>query len=111
MRVPAPAIRGFRRAMILVALSYAAVVMPLRAQQARDSASVVPASAAPAVLPAATLPGPRLSAPFQSFEARLAPSNASRGSSYAAANDQHTIVFSTLALVLAVIIVVLLVTR
>ena len=111
MHTRALSTRCFRSALILTAVALAAAVTPLPAQQALDSARVVPASPAPAVSPSTTLPGPRVSPRFQSFEPRLAPSSVSRESSVAAQGGQHTIVFSTLALVLAVIIIVLLVVK
>jgi hypothetical protein len=55
------------------------------------------------------LPGPRLSPQFQRAEPTLARSTTSERSSLAVAGGQHTIVISTLVLVLAVIIIVLLV--
>jgi hypothetical protein len=79
------------------------------AQQAPDPTRVtVPASSAGVSSPSA-LPGPRLSPEFQRAEPTLARSTASEGSFLAVASGQHTIVISTLALVLAVIIIVLLV--
>lgn len=101
------------QALILIAVLCAAAVTPLKGQQSPDSARVAPASAVPTSAPQAsssnTTLGPRLSPQFQRVEPRLAPSTASEGSSLALAAGQHTIVFSTLALVLAVIIIVLLV--
>jgi hypothetical protein len=70
------------------------------AQQAPDPARVTPASSAGASSPSA-LPGPRLSPEFTRAEPTLALSTTSAG--------QHTIVISTLALVLAVILLVLLI--
>ena len=81
------------------------------AQQASDSARVtVPLSSAGVSSPSA-LPGPRLSPEFQRAEPTLARRTTWEGSSLAAASGQHTIVISTLVLVLAVIIIVLLVAK
>ena len=95
----------------VVVLAAALCVAPLAvsaAQQAPDSARVaVPASSASVSSPSA-LPGPRLSPQFQRAEPTLARSTTSETSSLAVAGGQHTIVISTLVLVLAVIIIVLL---
>ena len=106
-----------RSALILFALTVAAAVTALPAQQAPDSLpaqSVVraredstPSAISPASLPA---PGPRLSPQFQNVRPHLAPSNGFERSSRMAAAGQTTITISTLTLVLIVIIVVLLVT-
>jgi hypothetical protein len=101
-------LRLFRVATILIALSCAAAVTPLLAQQAPDAARVTETGSAQASAPSTALPGPRLSPQFQRFEPSVAPSNASGSSSLAAAG-QHTFVFSTLALVLIAVIIVLLI--
>lgn len=101
--------RRLRTALILIGVLCVAAATPLAAQQASDSARAAVTTAAPASPTSTTLPGPRVSAPqFQSYEPTLARSSASEHSSLALAGS-HTIVISTLALVLIVIIVVLLV--
>jgi len=89
-----------RAAMVLIAVSCAAAVTPVLAQQAQSS----PAASAPS----ATLRGPRLTSPLQRYEPGLALSAGSASSSIAAA-ESHTIVISTLALVLIIVIIVLLI--
>lgn len=86
----------------------AAQVAVSAAQQAPDSARVAEPASSASVSSPSTLPGPRLSPQFQRVEPTLARST-SETSSLAVADGQHTIVISTLALVLAVIIIVLLV--
>ena len=80
----------------------AAAATPLRAQQSSSSVGVV-VPAAPTTL------GPRLAPPFQPFTASLPQARSSN--SLAAASGDHTIVISTLALVLGVIVLVLLIVR
>ena len=100
-----------KRELILIAALCAAAVTPLWGQQAADSARTIPASS-PRSAPASTLPGPRVISPFQRVQPRLAPTTTTRQhSSFMDASGDHTIVISTLALVLATIIVVLLVVR
>jgi hypothetical protein len=102
--------RLLRTAMILIAVLCVAAATPLASQQAPDSARVVPASTAQASAPGPTLAGPRVSSPrFQRYEPTLARTDASAGSALAIEGGSHTIVISTLALVLIVIIIVLLV--
>lgn len=102
-----------RAAMILMAGWVAASVTPLAGQQAADSSGVPPSSApvspARATSPSATVLGPRITPRFQRVEPRLAPSRVSERSSLAVAGGQHVIVVSTLVLVLATILIVLLV--
>jgi hypothetical protein len=102
--------RLLRTVVIPIALLCAvAAATPLAAQQAPDSARVVPASTAQPSAPSPTLAGPRVSSPrFQRYEPSLARSDAP-ASSLAVEGGSHTIVISTLALVLIVIIIVLLV--
>lgn len=101
----------FRTAMFLVAVSCVVAVTPLPSQQAPDSTRVAGESAAQASAPTTTLPGPRLRPPLPSVEAELdARINPLRASPPAAqGGGRHTIVISTLALVLGIIIIVLLV--
>ena len=82
------------------------------AQQAPDPARATPVPPSSAgVSSTRALPGPRLSPEFQRAEPTLARSTTSEVSSLAVASGQHTIVISTLVLVLAVIIIVLLVAK
>ena len=105
------ALTTLRATAILLAVWCIAAVAPLPAQQALDSARVVPASTAQASAPTAPAPGPRLAPRFERGEPSLAPSNSSVASPLAVQGGRHTIVISTLALVLIVVIVVLLVAR
>ncbi len=86
----------------------AAAVTPLAAQQTADG-GVTASSAAEVGSPATVLPGPRLPPWVPSVEPVEARMQATGTSALAAEGGRHTIVFSTLALVLAVIIIVLLV--
>lgn len=105
-----------RSAVILFALTCAAAVTALSAQQAPDSLPDQEVVRAPedstrsarsqSSLPA---PGPRLSPQFQSVRPQLASSSGSAGSSRMAAAGQTTITISTLSLVLIIVIIVLLV--
>jgi hypothetical protein len=103
---------------LLVALFVLVAHARAAAQQAASAApqapavsgATVPASSVSVSSPSA-LPGPRLSPEFQRAEPTLARSTTFEGSSLAVASGQHTIVISTLALVLAVIIIVLLVAK
>jgi hypothetical protein len=107
-------LRLYRTAMILGAVLYAAAT-PLASQQVVDSARVAqPASAGgsatTATAPATTTTeGPRATPRFQSFAPSLERGNLSAAPSPMREGRSHTIVISTLALVLIVIIVVLLV--
>jgi len=91
----------FWAAMIVIAMSGAASVTPLLAQQVQSSPT--------ASAPSATLRGPRLSAEFQRYEPAFARRDASASSSVAVAQGSHTIVISTLALVLIIVLIVLLI--
>ncbi len=97
-----------RFSLMLFVFACAAVVTPLRAQQA-VSAAEVPFTSAPARSPALQV-GPRVTPRFQSAPVVLVDRVAARSSS-SAEGGQHTIVISTLALVLAVVVIVLLVAR
>lgn len=88
---------------VLVTQPTAAQQIVSAAQEPTDPARVtVPVSSASVSAPS-VLPGPRLSPEFRRAEPSLGSSSAVAGS--------HTIVISTLALVLAVIIIVLLVAK
>lgn len=104
--------RLLRTAMILVAMSCVVAVTPLPSQQAPDSTRVAGETAAQAGTPSTTLPGPRVRPPFPSVDAELEARITSpvRPSPLAAQGGRHTIVISTLALVLGIIIIVLLAT-
>jgi hypothetical protein len=96
----------------LLAALFVLVAHTTAAQQAPDSARVTPLPPNSAgVSSSSALPGPRLSREFQRAEPTLSRSTRSEGSSLAVASGQHTIVISTLVLVLAVIILVLLVAK
>jgi hypothetical protein len=103
--------RLFRVFVIPIAVLCVVAATPLAAQQTADSARVSVTNSAPASSPNAALPGPRVAPPrFEPYRPSLAPSNASASPSLAAdGGGRHTIVLSTLALVLIVVIVVLLV--
>ena len=102
--------RGLIRAtLVLVAVLCIAAVTSLPAQQAPDSARVVPASSVQASSPSAAELGPRVAPRFHSVVPSLERSDASRGSALAPQDGGHsTIVISTLGLVLILVIVVLL---
>lgn len=95
---------SIRAVVVLAAALCAAPLAVSAAQQAPDSARVAVSASSASVSSPSALPGPRLSPQFQRAEPTL-------GSSFAAASGQHTIVISTLVLVLAVIIIVLLVAK
>jgi len=94
---------------VLVTHAAAAQQAVSAAQQTPDPARVTVSASSAGVSSPSALPGPRLPPEFQRAEPTLAPRTTSDGSSLAAAEGQHTIVISTLVLVLAVIIIVLLV--
>jgi len=100
-----------RNILVLIAAAFVAAVSPLAAQQAPDSALAKPAISRPvsAVRHAPAPVGPRASPQFQRITPALAPSASSARSSDVMDDSDHTIVVSTLALVLAVIIIVLVV--
>jgi len=96
-----------RAAMMLVAVLGAAGLAPLTAQQAPAPAPPANASTAQAGTPSATLPGPRVQPEYRSYQPSIADSSAAgRASSM---EGRHTIVLSTLSLILIVIIIVLLI--
>ena len=84
-------------------------VLVARTTAAQQAVSAAPQASSAGVSAPSALPGPRLAPEFQRSEPTLAPRTTADGSSLAAAEGQHTIVISTLVLVLAVIIIVLLV--
>lgn len=100
----------FPATMILIPLLCVAVTTTSAQQAAPDSTRVLETSAIESSGPSATLSGPRLAPQrFQSIEPTRPYTNAVMDSPAAVQGGRHTIVISTLALVLATIIVVLLV--
>ena len=98
-----------RAALMLVAVLGAAGLAPLTAQQAPAPAPPANASTAPAGTPSAPLPGPRVQPEYKSFQPSIADSTTTGSAS--SMEGRHTIVLSTLSLILIVIIIVLLVAR
>jgi len=97
----------FLAAAVLTAALFGAVT-PVAAQQSAD-VEVTDTTSPRASAPATVLPGPRVPAlvqPVRPMEARI---STERAWPLAAQGGRHTIVISTLALVLAVIIIVLLI--
>jgi hypothetical protein len=93
------------RAFLFAAALFAAVASPLAAQQATVRAPVGEAGATPVSAPTTPLPGPRLRAQWRPLEPSI---SESRASSFRVSSN-HTITVSTLVLVLAVVILVLLI--
>ena len=87
--------------MLLVAALCTGTMASLGAQQPT-------ANAAPTSAPSTVLAGPRLRAEWPRFEPRIGENNATTAAAVAA-NSSHTIVFSTLALVIIGVIVLVLV--
>jgi hypothetical protein len=102
----------FAAAMLLIAGVGMVRGTPLRAQDATASPAVVQGSAAPAEAtpsPAVSADaGPRIVPPFDRYQPSLPQRDRSETSAAVAGRGSHTIVLSTLALVLVVVIVVLL---
>lgn len=97
-----------RAAMIVVA-ALAVGLTPLKAQQTANPAPVAGAATVQSSAPTAPLPGPRVQPEYRSFQPSLADSSAvGRASSM---EGRHTIVLSTLSLILIVIIIVLLISN
>jgi glucose/arabinose dehydrogenase len=98
-------------ALLFSALLTFAAANSLFAQQAQAPAITAPATPAPAAAPATTSPAPHASPLFDRSDAN-APTIAAAQADHSAAmvsGDNHTIVVSTLVLVLAVVILVLLI--
>lgn len=93
------------RAFLFAAALFAAVASPLAAQQATVPAPVAEAGATPVSAPTTPLPGPRLRAELRPVE----PSFSESRESPLRHRDNQTITVSTLVLVLAVVILVLLI--
>lgn len=90
-----------RATMMLVAALCTGTMTPLVSQQPT-------ANAAQTSAPSAVLSGPRLRAEWPRFEPRIGENNGTTTAAVAA-NSSHTIVFSTLALVIIGVIVLVLV--
>lgn len=99
------------RAILVAAALFAAVASPLAAQQAATLAPVpVPvgeAPATPASVPAAPLPGPRIREELRPVKVSFSRTSAATLSPV----QNQTITVSTVVLVLAVVILVLLIAR
>lgn len=109
MRTRARPSRLFRPALILMAVLCVAVATPLLAQQAADSTRAAATVTAPASTHATTAPAPQATERFGRVGVGETRHNALESAAFAAQGGSHTIVISTLALVLIVIIVVLLI--
>jgi len=99
-----------RAARIVITVFCTAGLPTLAAQQAGLGRGTE-GNAAQATSPGTSLPGPRLNPEWAPFEPRVAASTATGRSLLASGGDNHTFVFSTLALVLIGVIVVLLVVK
>jgi hypothetical protein len=100
---------SIRSIIVLAGVLCLAPLAVLTAQQSSDTTgTAAPATQATAASPSA---GPRVSPQFQRAEPTLAPSSAAQRSAFVYHKAQHTIVISTVVLVLAVIILVLLIAR
>lgn len=99
-----------RVALMVSALATVSAASSLPGQQAQVPALAAPAAPVPAPTPAAVAPAPRSSALFERTDAN-APTIASAqvANDAAMADGSHTIVVSTLVLVLAIVILVLLI--
>ena len=103
---------SIRSILALAAVLCAAPLTVSAAQQAPEAALVAaPAAPAQVSAPDTPLSGPRVAPQFQRAEPTLAPSNAADRSALKTFHKKDTIVLSTLALVLVVVIIVLLVAR
>jgi len=100
-----------RTVMVLVIALCALAVPALASQQAAGSPPAAGVSPAPVNSPSSALPGPRLQPEWRSYEPSVTDSSASGGASLMSDGRSHTIVISTLALILIVVIVVLLVAK
>lgn len=92
---------SLRTLALLAAVLFTAPITTLAAQQVSGAAPSAESSAVPA--------GPRVSAGFSRVEPVLARDASSDRLSYSMHKDNHTIVISTLVLVLAIVILVLLI--
>lgn len=109
--------RLVRGVTMLVAFVFATAIAPASAQQSPDPAGVAglgatqagPSAVTPPVEGSAAPAGPRLTPAFQEFTPDLPRGNAPENAALAVRGGQHTIVISTLVLVLGIIILVLLI--
>lgn len=100
-----------KRAVLFLVIAVCAMAMPpLAGQQAAGTAPAAVVSPTPASSPSTALPGPRVQPEWRSFEPSVTDSSASGRASHLS-EGRHTIVVSTLALILIVVIVVLLVSN
>jgi hypothetical protein len=101
-----------KRAVMVLVIALCAMALPaLAAQQAAGPAPTAGVSSAPVNSPSSALPGPRLQPEWRSFEPSVTDTSASGRASLMSDGRSHTIVISTLALILIVVIVVLLVAK
>jgi hypothetical protein len=98
--------RTGRATMLLVGALCTGTTMRLAAQQPTGGA---PSAAQTSSAPTPVLSGPRLKAEWPRFDPGATNENASNSALLAAAGGSHTIVFSTLALVIIGVIVLVLV--
>ena len=98
--------RTGRATMMLVGALCTGTTMMLAAQQPTSSA---PSAAQTNAAPTPVLSGPRLKAEWPRFDPGATKENTSSNAFLAAAGGSHTIVFSTLALVIIGVIVLVLV--
>lgn len=99
-----------KRAVMFLAIALCVMAMPaLAGQQAAGTAPASVVSPAPASSPSTAQPGPRLQPEWRSYEPSVTDSSTSGRASLS--EGRHTIVVSTLALILIVVIVVLLVSN
>jgi len=102
--------RMVRIALTLSALCSVIAASSLLSQQAQVPALAAPAAPAPASTPAATTPAPQSSTLFAQNNANAPTIAAAKSANEAAMMyETHTIVVSTLVLVLAIVILVLLI--
>ena len=100
-----------KRAVMFLGIALCAMAMPpLAGQQAAGTAPASVVSPAPASSSSTALPGPRLQPEWRSFEPSVTDTSAS-GRASLMSEGRHSIVVSTLALILIVVIVVLLVAK
>ena len=100
-----------QRVVTVLVVALCAMALPsLAAQQVSVPPSAARANVAPASAASTPLPGPRLQPEWRRYEPSVSDSTAS-GNGSTMSSGRHTIVISTLALVLIVVIVVLLATK
>ena len=100
-----------KRAVKFLVIALCAMATPnLAGQQAAATTPAAGVNPTPASSPSTALPGPRLQPEWRSFEPSVTDSSAS-GRASLMSEGRHSIVVSTLALILIVVIVVLLVAK